>query len=75
MRLAQVMQHFPNIDAENEYFDRGNFFNYLYSNALRNQIQSVTSCGTNALWYNPPLPCLFLRNLTQFQVDAQLFLW
>ena len=51
MRLAQVMQHFPVVNAENDYFDRGNFFNYLYSNALRNQIRSVSSCGTNALWY------------------------
>lgn len=33
---------------------RGNFFNYLYNNILRRQINSVTSCGTNALWSMHP---------------------
>lgn len=44
------MQYFSEVDKKEDYFDRGNFFNYLYANALRDQISSTTSCGTNALW-------------------------
>ncbi len=51
LRLVQVMQYFPVVNTMDDYFDRGNSFNYLYSNAQRHQVQSVTSCGTNALWY------------------------
>ncbi len=50
LRLCQVMQYFPGVNVADDYFDRGNSFNYLYNNALRQQIQSVTSCGTNAVW-------------------------
>lgn len=60
----QVMQYFSGLENTNDYFDRGNFFNYLYNNALRcelvrlfslyslhsDKIRSTTSCGTNALW-------------------------
>lgn len=50
LRWIQVMQYFSGLENTNDYFDRGNFFNYLYNNALRDKIKSTTSCGTNALW-------------------------
>jgi len=50
VRWVQVMQYFPVLNKTNDYFDRGNLFNYLYANLLRNVIRATTSCGTNALW-------------------------
>jgi hypothetical protein len=35
MYQIQVMQYFSGLENTNDYFDRGNFFNYLYNNALR----------------------------------------
>ncbi|GAM25758.1 hypothetical protein SAMD00019534_089330 [Acytostelium subglobosum LB1] len=50
LRFVQVMQYFPMVNAESDTFDRNNFNNYLYMNPMRDQIGTVTSCGTNALW-------------------------
>lgn len=50
VRFVQNKQTFPEVIAESDSFDRSNNFNYLYANNLRSQINSVTSCGTNAVW-------------------------
>lgn len=49
LRFVQVRQEFG-IPMYEDFFDRQNQQNFLFSMVLRDRVAAVTSCGTNSIW-------------------------